>query len=84
MEQAVVGLFSIAVTAHPLVTLLCLSSRNVFITEHHIKPNRLGRESPKVDTVNLPSTLDTNLQLGKVPLSSPAVRRCVPTAEKHM
>lgn len=35
--------------------------QNVFITEKHIKPNRLGRESPKVDSITLPSTLDTNL-----------------------
>lgn len=30
----------------------------VFITEHHIKPNRTGRESPVRDTINLPSTLN--------------------------
>ena len=24
--------------------------QNVFITERHIRPNRLGRESPKVDS----------------------------------
>eukprot|EP00930_Biecheleria_cincta_P054891 TRINITY_DN4127_c0_g1_i1.p1 TRINITY_DN4127_c0_g1~~TRINITY_DN4127_c0_g1_i1.p1 ORF type:complete len:312 (+),score=42.75 TRINITY_DN4127_c0_g1_i1:226-1161(+) len=35
--------------------------RNVFITEAHVKPNLLGRESPKADTINLPSTLNTNL-----------------------
>lgn len=35
--------------------------RNVFITEGHIKPNRLGRESPKADNINLPSTLNNNL-----------------------
>mmetsp|Transcript_137173 Transcript_137173/g.324959 ORF Transcript_137173/g.324959 Transcript_137173/m.324959 type:complete len:312 (-) Transcript_137173:101-1036(-) len=48
----------------PHHSISCVSRdarQNVFITEHHIKPNRLGRESPKVDTVNLPSTLDTNL-----------------------
>merc|ERR1719183_133438 len=30
----------------------------VYITEGHIKPNRLGRESPIVDTIHLPSTLN--------------------------
>eukprot|EP00931_Biecheleriopsis_adriatica_P091496 TRINITY_DN65388_c0_g1_i1.p1 TRINITY_DN65388_c0_g1~~TRINITY_DN65388_c0_g1_i1.p1 ORF type:complete len:316 (+),score=59.92 TRINITY_DN65388_c0_g1_i1:135-1082(+) len=34
--------------------------RNVFITEKHIKANRLGRESPVKDTIDLPSTLHTN------------------------
>eukprot|EP00441_Pelagodinium_beii_P038961 CAMPEP_0197648108 /NCGR_PEP_ID=MMETSP1338-20131121/27557_1 /TAXON_ID=43686 ORGANISM="Pelagodinium beii, Strain RCC1491" /NCGR_SAMPLE_ID=MMETSP1338 /ASSEMBLY_ACC=CAM_ASM_000754 /LENGTH=311 /DNA_ID=CAMNT_0043222047 /DNA_START=96 /DNA_END=1031 /DNA_ORIENTATION=- len=35
--------------------------RNVFITEGHIRANRLGRESPHTDTIELPSTLDGNL-----------------------
>lgn len=35
--------------------------QNVFITERHIRPNRLGRESPKVNSIQIPSTLDTNL-----------------------
>lgn len=30
----------------------------VFMTEAHIKPNRLGRESPVHDTIQLPSTLN--------------------------
>eukprot|EP00440_Ansanella_granifera_P051607 gb/GFBE01055950.1/.p1 GENE.gb/GFBE01055950.1/~~gb/GFBE01055950.1/.p1 ORF type:complete len:316 (+),score=63.57 gb/GFBE01055950.1/:1-948(+) len=32
--------------------------RNVYITEKHIKANRLGRESPVADTIQLPSTLN--------------------------
>jgi hypothetical protein len=35
----------------------------VFITETHIKPNRLGRESPIRDTINLPSTLNPQPQI---------------------
>jgi len=48
--------------SHPLISSVSRDARqNVFITEKHIKPNRLGRESPKVDSITLPSTLDTNL-----------------------
>jgi len=47
--------------AHTISAVSREARRNVFITEGHIKPNRLGRESPKADTIELPSTLNTNL-----------------------
>lgn len=48
--------------AHHSISAVSRDARqNVFITEKHIKPNRLGRESPKVNSIHLSSTLDTNL-----------------------
>jgi len=46
---------------HTISSVSREARRNVFITEKHIKPNRLGRESPKADTIDLPGTLNTNL-----------------------
>ena len=44
--------------AHHSISAVSRDARqNVFITEKHIKPNRLGRESPKVNST-MASALD--------------------------